>query len=122
MKINAHWGKNVSYLLIEMKTLNVPQFYNGFCCYFKYICCSFDKVIKLFTLFCLHPLSVQYLYNTSFKFSDGIYKAKIHQSLNSPAHHARCMVCHTNFSFKFLSHDKQPWVCNIPIIAMHLHT
>jgi hypothetical protein len=78
MKINAHWGKHVSYLVIEMKTLNVPQFYNGFCCYFKSICSSFDKVIKLFTLFCLHPLGVQYLYNTSFKFSDGIYRAKIH--------------------------------------------
>ncbi len=40
-----------------MKTFNVPQFYNGFCCYFKSTCSSFDKVIKLFTLSCLHPNS-----------------------------------------------------------------
>jgi hypothetical protein len=39
-----------------MKTFNVLQFYNGFFCYFKSTCSSFDKVIKLFTLFCLHPL------------------------------------------------------------------
>ncbi len=38
-----------------MKTFNVPQFCNGFCCYFKSTCLSFDKVIKLFTLTCLHP-------------------------------------------------------------------
>ncbi len=37
-----------------MKTFNVPQFYNGFYCYFESICSSFDKVTK-FTLFCLHP-------------------------------------------------------------------
>ncbi len=47
-------GKHISYLVIEMKTFNVPQFYNGFCCYSKYISSSFDKIIKLFTLFCLH--------------------------------------------------------------------
>jgi hypothetical protein len=39
-----------------MKTFNVPQLYNGFCCYFRSICSSFDKVIKLFTLSCLHPI------------------------------------------------------------------
>jgi hypothetical protein len=39
-----------------MKTFNVPQFYNGFCCYFKFIRSSFDEVIKFFTLFCLHPI------------------------------------------------------------------
>jgi hypothetical protein len=38
-----------------MKTFNVPQFYNGFCSYFKFICSSFDEVIMLFILFCLHP-------------------------------------------------------------------
>jgi hypothetical protein len=38
-----------------MKTFNVPQFYNGFCCYFKSICFSFDKVFKLFILSCWHP-------------------------------------------------------------------
>jgi hypothetical protein len=42
-----------------MKTFNVPQFYNGFCYYFKFICSSFDKVIKLFTLFCVHPLVLE---------------------------------------------------------------
>jgi hypothetical protein len=36
-----------------MKTFNVSQFYNGFCCYFKFTYSSFDKGIKLFTLFCL---------------------------------------------------------------------
>jgi len=34
-----------------MKAFNVPQFYNGFYCYFKSTCSSFDKVIKSFTLF-----------------------------------------------------------------------
>ncbi len=29
-----------------------------FCCYFKSTCSSFDKVIKLFILFCLHPIHV----------------------------------------------------------------
>jgi len=37
-----------------MKTFNVPQFCNGFCCYLKCTHFSFDKVIKLFTLSCLH--------------------------------------------------------------------
>ncbi len=37
-----------------MKTLNVTQFYNGFHCYFEYTCSNFDKVIKLFILYCLH--------------------------------------------------------------------
>ncbi len=37
-----------------MKTFNVPQFYNGLCCYFKSTCSSFDKVVKLFALSCLH--------------------------------------------------------------------
>jgi hypothetical protein len=37
-----------------MKTFNVPQFYNGFCCYFKSICSSFDKVIKVNWSY-LHP-------------------------------------------------------------------
>ncbi len=37
-----------------MKTFNVPQFCNGFCCYLKSICLNFDKVIK-FILSCLHP-------------------------------------------------------------------
>ncbi len=32
-----------------MNIFNVPQFYNGVCCYFKSTCFSFDKVIKLFT-------------------------------------------------------------------------
>ncbi len=40
-----------------MKTFNVPQFYNWFCYYFKSTCFSFNKVIKLFTLSCLHPFS-----------------------------------------------------------------
>ncbi len=39
-----------------MKTFNVPQFYNGFCCYFKSTCSDFDMVTKLFTLFRLHPI------------------------------------------------------------------
>jgi hypothetical protein len=82
-----------------MKTLNISQFYNGFCCSSKSISFSFDKVIKLFTLSCLHPLGVQYLYNTSFKFNDGMYRARVHQSLDSLAHHVGCMVCHTIFSF-----------------------
>jgi hypothetical protein len=43
------------FLIIEMKKFNVSQFYNEFCCYFKSTCFDFDKVIKLFTLFCLHP-------------------------------------------------------------------
>jgi len=38
-----------------MKAFNAPQFYNGFCCYFKSNCSNFDKVIKLFTSSCLHP-------------------------------------------------------------------
>ncbi len=38
------------------KTFNVSQFYNGFCCYFKSTCSSFDKVIKLFIL-SWHPLN-----------------------------------------------------------------
>jgi len=38
-----------------MEPFNVLQFYNGFRCYFKFICSNFDKVIKLFTLSCLHP-------------------------------------------------------------------
>jgi hypothetical protein len=50
-----HTKVKIPYLVIEMKTFNVSQFYNGFCCYFK-SCSNFDKVIKLFTLFCLHPL------------------------------------------------------------------
>jgi len=37
-----------------MKTLNVPQFYKGFCCYFESTYYNFDKAIKLFTLSCLH--------------------------------------------------------------------
>jgi len=37
-----------------MKTFNVPYFYNRFCYYFKSTCFIFDKVIKLFTLSCLH--------------------------------------------------------------------
>jgi hypothetical protein len=41
-----------------MKKLNVPQFYNGFCCYFKFTCSSFDNVIKLFTLSCLDPILI----------------------------------------------------------------
>ncbi len=45
-----------------MKTFNVPQFYNGFCCYFKYICSIFDKVIK-FTLFNLHPFVNEHDYD-----------------------------------------------------------
>ncbi len=57
MKINAHYGRHVSNLVIEMKIFNVPQFYNGFCCYCKSTCSNFDKVIKLFILFCLHPMS-----------------------------------------------------------------
>jgi hypothetical protein len=56
MKINICFSKS-SKKIIEMKTFNVPQFYNGFCCYFKSTCSSFDKVIKLFTLSCLHPNS-----------------------------------------------------------------
>jgi hypothetical protein len=55
MKINAHQGKHISYLVIKMKTFNVPQFYNGFCCYFKSICSSFNNIIELFILFYLHP-------------------------------------------------------------------
>jgi hypothetical protein len=55
MKINAHYCNHILYLIIKMKTFNVPQFYNGFYCYFKCTCSNFDKVIKLFTLFCLHP-------------------------------------------------------------------
>ncbi len=43
-----------------MKSFNVPQFYNGFCCYLKSTCSSFDKVIKLFTLSCLHPISLTF--------------------------------------------------------------
>jgi hypothetical protein len=39
-----------------MKARDVPQFYNGFSCYFKYMCSNFDKVIKLFTLSCLLPI------------------------------------------------------------------
>jgi hypothetical protein len=58
MKINSHQGKHLSYLVIEMKTFNVPQFYNGFCCYFKSTCSSFDKVINLFILSYLHPYVV----------------------------------------------------------------
>jgi hypothetical protein len=58
MKINAHKSKHILYLIIEMKTFNVSQFYNGFCCYFKFIYFSFDKVIKLFTLSYLHPSMV----------------------------------------------------------------
>ncbi len=54
MTINAHYCKHISYLVIEMKTFNVPQFYNGFYCYFKSTCSSFNKVLKLFTLSCLH--------------------------------------------------------------------
>ncbi len=53
MKINAHYGKHISYIFIEMKTFNVPQFCNGFCYYFMSISSNFDKVMKLFTLFCL---------------------------------------------------------------------
>jgi hypothetical protein len=30
-----------------MKTLNVSQFYNGFCCYFQFTCFSFDKISKV---------------------------------------------------------------------------
>ncbi len=41
-----------------MKTFNVSQFYNGFCFYFKSTYSNFDKVIKLFTLSCLHPSMV----------------------------------------------------------------
>jgi hypothetical protein len=55
MKINAHYCKYKLYFIIEMKTFNVPQFYNGFYCYFKSTYSRFDKVIKLFTLSCLHP-------------------------------------------------------------------
>ncbi len=51
-----------------MKTFNVPQFYNGFCCYFKSIS-SFDKVIKLFTLFWLHPCIVWHS-SSSFLYKD----------------------------------------------------
>jgi hypothetical protein len=47
-----------------MKTFNVPQFYNGFCCYFKSICSSFDKVIK-FTLSNLHPFVNEHDYDQS---------------------------------------------------------
>ncbi len=46
-----------------MKTFNVPQFYNGFCCYLKSICSSFDKAIKLFTLFYLHPTWMPFMKN-----------------------------------------------------------
>ncbi len=42
-----------------MKAFNVSQFYNGFSCYFKSTCFSFDKVIKLFTLSCLHPRYIE---------------------------------------------------------------
>jgi hypothetical protein len=62
MKINAHYYNHILYLIIEMKTLNVPQFYNGFCCYFKYVCSSFDKVIK-FTLSNLRPFGNQHDYD-----------------------------------------------------------
>jgi hypothetical protein len=40
-----------------MKKFNVPQIYNGFCCYFKSTHSSFDKVIIFFTLSCLHLFS-----------------------------------------------------------------
>jgi hypothetical protein len=53
-----HIKVNISYLIIQMKTFNVSQFYNEFCCYFKSICFNFDKVIKLFTLSCLHPILI----------------------------------------------------------------
>ncbi len=46
-------GKHILYLIIELKTFNVSQFYNGYCCYLKFTCSS-DKVIKLFILSCLH--------------------------------------------------------------------
>jgi hypothetical protein len=39
-----------------MKTFNVPQFYDGFCCYLKSTCSNFENVIKLFSLSCLHPI------------------------------------------------------------------
>ncbi len=42
-----------------MKTFNVPKLYNGFCYYFKFTCSSLDKVIKLFTLHCLHPRYIE---------------------------------------------------------------
>jgi hypothetical protein len=62
MSIKAHYGKHISYLVLEMRTFNVPQFYNGFCCYLKSICSSFDKVIKLFTIYFLHPLTSHFSY------------------------------------------------------------
>ncbi len=46
-----HISVNILYVIIEMKTFNVPQFYSKFYCYFKFTCFSFDKVIKLFTLY-----------------------------------------------------------------------
>ncbi len=55
MNICAHYWNHKLYLIIEMKTFTISLFYNGFCCYFKSICSSFDKVIKLFILSCLHP-------------------------------------------------------------------
>ncbi len=54
MKTNAHKGKHISYFIIQMKTFNVPQFNNGFYCYFESTCSSFHKVVKLFTLSYLH--------------------------------------------------------------------
>jgi hypothetical protein len=51
-----------------MKTFNVPQFYNGFCWYFKSTCSKFDKVIKLFTLSCLHHSSIYFLISSNISF------------------------------------------------------
>jgi hypothetical protein len=34
--------------------LSVSKIYDGFNCYLKFTCYNFDKVKKLFTLFCLH--------------------------------------------------------------------
>jgi hypothetical protein len=48
-----HINVNIYFLIIEMKTFNVPKFYNGFCCYLKSTYSSFDKVIKLLTFILL---------------------------------------------------------------------
>jgi hypothetical protein len=44
MKINAHYDKHISYLVIEMEKFNVPQSYIGYCYYLKSNCSNFDKV------------------------------------------------------------------------------
>jgi hypothetical protein len=41
---------------------------------------GFVVILNLFVvvLTCLHLLGVQYLYNISFQFSDGMYRARVH--------------------------------------------